>query len=63
MPTTPLMRQEMSASYPTIGQELGGRDHTTAMHAHVKVETELDNEPKLKQDVEAIKQRLYVNNI
>ncbi len=58
-----LLREELKMSYPAIGTELGGRDHTTAMHAHTKVETELDNEPKLKQDVEAIKQRLYVNNI
>src|SRR3989339_448758 len=29
-----LMREEMKASYPSIGTELGGRDHTTAMHAY-----------------------------
>lgn len=58
-----LLREELKMSYPAIGTELGGRDHTTAMHAHTKVETELDNEPKLKQEIEAIKQRLYVNNI
>ncbi len=58
-----LLREELKMSYPAIGAELGGRDHTTAMHAHTKVETELDNEPKLKQEIEAIKQRLYVNNI
>lgn len=58
-----LLREELKMSYPAIGAELGGRDHTTAMHAHTKVETELENEPKLKQELEAIKQRLYVNNI
>jgi len=58
-----LLREELKMSYPAIGDELGGRDHTTAMHAHTKIETELDNEPKLKQEIEAIKQQLYVNNI
>lgn len=58
-----LLREELKMSYPAIGTELGGRDHTTAMHAHTKVETEIENEPKLKQEIEAIKQRLYVNNI
>ena len=28
-----LMRKELGMSYPAIGNELGGRDHTTAMHA------------------------------
>lgn len=54
-----LMREEMSASYPTIGQEIGGRDHTTAMHAYEKISRELDNSPKLRQDIDLIKQRLY----
>ncbi|MFH1781918.1 MAG: chromosomal replication initiator protein DnaA [Patescibacteria group bacterium] len=32
-----LMREEMKSSYPNIGQELGGRDHTTAMHSYSKI--------------------------
>jgi len=58
-----LLREELKMSYPAIGAELGGRDHTTAMHAHTKVSTEIENNPKLRQEVDAIKQRLYVNNI
>lgn len=55
-----IMREEMNASYPTIGQELGGRDHTTAMHAYNKIKGELADNPKLTQDVTLIKQKLYV---
>lgn len=58
-----LLREELKMSYPSIGSELGGRDHTTAMHAHTKIQAEIENDPKLKQEIEAIKQRLYVNNI
>jgi len=54
-----LLRQELKMSYPAIGAELGGRDHTTAMHAHTKVGTEMVNDMKLKQEIEAIKQKLY----
>lgn len=54
-----LMREEMRSSYPTIGQEIGGRDHTTAMHAYTKISGELETSPKLRQDVDLIKQRLY----
>lgn len=54
-----IFRNELKMSYPAIGAELGGRDHTTAMHAHTKISTEIENDPKLKQDVEMIKQKLY----
>ncbi len=55
-----LLREEMKSSYPTIGAELGGRDHTTAMHAHTKVANMLEVDEKLQKDLELIKQRLYV---
>jgi len=57
-----LIREELNSSYPNIGHEMGGRDHTTAMHAYNKILNEIkdkDNE-KLKQDLESIKQ-LYAN--
>jgi len=58
-----LMREELKMSYPSIGDELGGRDHTTAMHAHTKIASEIENDLKLKQEIEAIKQRMYINNV
>src|SRR3989339_1420035 len=57
-----LMRNEINTSYPTIGHELGGRDHTTAMHAFNKISKELDGNEKIKQDIESIKQRIYSIN-
>jgi len=54
-----LMRQELNASYPNIGSELGGRDHTTAIHAFNKIVEEMKTNEKLKNDIELIKQRLY----
>jgi len=53
-----IMREEMKTSYPSIGNELGGRDHTTAMHAYGKIQTNLKSDEKLQRDVELIKQRL-----
>jgi chromosomal replication initiator protein len=58
-----LMREELKMSYPAIGDELGGRDHTTAIHAHEKISQEIENDLKLRQEIESIKQRLYINNI
>ncbi len=54
-----LMREEMKSSYPSIGTELGGRDHTTAMHAYEKISTKLPDDERLQHDLELIKQRLY----
>ncbi|MBI4592207.1 chromosomal replication initiator protein DnaA [Candidatus Uhrbacteria bacterium] len=54
-----LMREEMKASYPSIGTELGGRDHTTAMHAYDKITGCLLEDEKLQHDLELIKQKLY----
>jgi chromosomal replication initiator protein len=56
-----LLREELKMSYPAIGGELGGRDHTTAMHAHTKIRVGLENDLKLKQDIVNIKQRLYAD--
>jgi len=54
-----LMREEMKSSYPSIGTELGGRDHTTAMHAYDKISNCLVEDEKLQHDLELIKQKLY----
>ena len=54
-----LLRKELNTSYPTIGNELGGRDHTTAMHAYNKIIKGIDRSEKTKQDIESIKQILH----
>ncbi len=54
-----LMRTELNHSYPNIGQEIGGRDHTTAIHGFNKIEEEIKTNEKIKNDIEMIKQRLY----
>jgi chromosomal replication initiator protein len=54
-----LLREELHSSFPAIGHELGGRDHTTAMHACTKVTHQLEHDEKLKQDLALLKQRLY----
>ena len=56
-----LIRTELGASYPTIGHELGGRDHTTAMYACEKIRKDIENNLRIKQEVDLIKQRLSGN--
>ncbi len=54
-----LLREEIRCSYPNIGHELGGRDHTTAMHAYSKITQELETNEKVRQDIHLLRQRLY----
>lgn len=54
-----LMREELKSSYPNIGQEIGGRDHTTAMHACLKITALIEMDEKIKNDVLVLKQKLY----
>lgn len=56
-----LMREEINTSFPTIGHELGGRDHTTAMHAHNKIRKEVKEDERTKQNINSIKQLIYDN--
>ena len=53
-----LIREELGSSYPAIGNELGGRDHTTAMHAYNKICHEIKDleNTKVRQEIESIRQ-------
>ena len=54
-----LLREEAKASYPSIGQELGGRDHTTVIHAYKKIKECINTQEDLRQEIELIKQKIY----
>lgn len=54
-----LLREELNNSYPYIGQKLGGKDHTTVIHACEKIKKDLEKDEKLLEDINLIKQRLY----
>ncbi|KKQ79179.1 MAG: chromosomal replication initiation protein [Parcubacteria group bacterium GW2011_GWC2_38_7] len=56
-----LLREELRCSYPTIGHELGGRDHTTAMHAYEKISGIIEDDEKLRQEINLIKQKVYAH--
>ncbi len=56
-----LMREEAKTSYPSIGHELGGRDHTTAMHAYEKVSRALTDNSDIKQEIELIRQKIHAS--
>ncbi|MDI9412508.1 MAG: chromosomal replication initiator protein DnaA [Bacillota bacterium] len=49
-----LARELTDSSLPDIGQNFGGRDHTTVIHAVEKIETELKLDPSLQSTVKEL---------
>lgn len=54
-----LLREEANISLPQIGQELGGRDHTTVMYGCDKIADLLERDEKLRRKVIEIREKLY----
>ncbi len=54
-----LMHTETDASSTDIGRELGGRDHTTAIHGYEKIAEDIKENSTLKREIEAIRLMLY----
>jgi chromosomal replication initiator protein len=50
-----ILREDFNISYPLIGSKLGGRDHTTAIHSHLKIKEDLKTDPALLQEIEKIR--------
>lgn len=53
-----IMREDFRISYPTIGNKLGGRDHTTVIHSCEKIRNDLSASNTLQQEVEEIRAML-----
>ena len=53
-----LARELTDASFPRIGQEFGGRDHSTVLHAYERIRARIEHEPSLADVVRAITHEL-----
>lgn len=54
-----ILRSELHLSFPKIAHELGRKDHTTAIHSVEKIEKELAEDPRIRQHIIEIKEKLY----
>ena len=54
-----LLRKELKYSFPAIARKFGGKDHTTAIYAYKKILQESEENNKLTEELELIKQRIY----
>jgi len=50
-----ILREDLQISYPSIGQKLGGRDHTTVIHSCEKIKKTLNIDTTLSREVEQIR--------
>ncbi|MGB4957712.1 MAG: chromosomal replication initiator protein DnaA [Candidatus Saccharimonas sp.] len=54
-----LLRSELHMSFPRIAQELGRKDHTTAIHSVEKIEKSIKLDFMIREQVAEIRERLY----
>jgi chromosomal replication initiator protein len=53
-----LCRELTDFSLPKIGEDFGGRDHTTVIHAHEKINRLLKNDSQLQHVIDTLKKRI-----
>ena len=54
-----LLREETKLSFPEIGQKLGGRAHSTVIHACDKIKKEESIDELMKHELILIRERVY----
>jgi chromosomal replication initiator protein len=50
-----ILREDFRISFPTIGDKLGGRDHTTVIHSCEKIRNDLKMDSGLGQEINQIR--------
>lgn len=53
-----LCRELTTDSLPRIGQEFGGKDHTTVMHAINRIQEEMEGSQRLRDEVNQLKNKI-----
>lgn len=54
-----LLRSELHLSFPKIANELGRKDHTTAIHSVEKIEKAIKLDYMIREQVSSIREKLY----
>jgi chromosomal replication initiator protein len=54
-----LIREETDISLLRIGAELGGRDHSTVLHACDKIARELNDNEEMRREISAVREMIY----
>lgn len=57
-----IARNLTDLSLPKIGEEFGGRDHTTVIHAYEKISNLVDTDENLKDTIDELVKKIQKNN-
>ncbi|HEU4638650.1 MAG TPA: helix-turn-helix domain-containing protein, partial [Candidatus Binatia bacterium] len=55
-----LCRKYTGASFPGIGDQFGGRDHSTVIHASKTIERKMKEDPQMQITVEKLEKNLHI---
>jgi len=53
-----LLREDYDISFPSIGEKVGKRDHSTVIHSYEKIKNDLKTDPELVQEINQIRSML-----
>lgn len=53
-----LLREDFDISFPSIGDKVGNRDHSTVIHSYEKIKNGLKTDPELVQEINQIRSML-----
>ncbi len=54
-----ILREDLNISYPSIGEKLGGRDHTTVIHSCDKIKEDIKTDSALNQELQHIRSIIF----
>jgi chromosomal replication initiator protein len=52
------LREDFEISFPSIGDKVGNRDHSTVIHSYEKIKTDLKTDSELAQEINQIRSML-----
>ena len=53
-----ILREDLNISFPSIGDKVGNRDHSTVIHSYEKIKNDLKVDPELTQEISNIRSML-----
>lgn len=54
-----LLKNVVNLSFPDIGRELGGKDHSTCMNGNKKIEAEIATKKQVRDEIELLKESIF----
>jgi chromosomal replication initiator protein len=53
-----ILREDFNISFPSIGEKMGGRDHTTVIHSYEKIKEDIKKNTLLAQEISQLRTML-----